>query len=327
MSFKGKRLFKSDGDLAASMPVHGCTSAPMFAGRRQVAPERQASFTNLVRRGSRATGRWRGFAAGGWDAAVVSALPLRAAAVVCAAGRGRRRLPHFPHSPARLPRPSPLTPLPLQGTSMPISIPLLQRRASSNDQVAGGASTFVPPHMLQRQEGEDAFGEALVEPSLGLSPSTGAKRERLLARNAILRSTGFIEVQRAAVIGELVGMASLVGGRGERGRGGCPGRCGGVHTRAVPACHLPLLPPLLPVRAPLTRTLACLLLQVRCLTQSRSSYCRAAGRCRWRCPACVPTPARRRAPRSRSSWERPSETLAAIVSITAARRMRRAASC
>ncbi|PSC74547.1 SH3 domain-containing [Micractinium conductrix] len=144
MSFKGKRLFKSDGDLAASMPVHGCTSAPMFAGRRQVAPERQASFTNL-------------------------------------------------------------------GTSMPISIPLLQRRASSNDQVAGGggdarggASTFVPPHMLQRQEGEDAFGEALVEPSLGLSPSTGAKRERLLARNAILRSTGFIEVQRAAVIGEVL---------------------------------------------------------------------------------------------------------------------------
>jgi len=38
-----------------------------------------------------------------------------------------------------------------------------------------------------------------------LSPSAAEKRERLLARNAILRSTGFIEVQSfAAPVGEVI---------------------------------------------------------------------------------------------------------------------------
>ena len=56
------------------------------------------------------------------------------------------------------------------------------------------------------QEGEESeqaeLGPSASVGGLGLSPTTAAKRERLLARNAILRSTGFIEVQHsAAVIG------------------------------------------------------------------------------------------------------------------------------
>lgn len=97
---------------------------------------------------------------------------------------------------------------------MPISIPMMQRRNSAADLGAAdaaaavrGASTFVPPHMLPRQEGEEGgqlAAEAGPSLGLGLSPSASAKRDKLLARNAILRSTGFIEVQQpvAAVIGE-----------------------------------------------------------------------------------------------------------------------------
>ncbi|KAL4430598.1 hypothetical protein ABPG77_005838 [Micractinium sp. CCAP 211/92] len=102
------------------------------------------------------------------------------------------------------------------GTSMPISIPMMQRRKSAADLGATeaaaavrGASTFVPPHMLPRgddEEGGQPPMEAGVSLGLGLSPSAGGKREKLLARNAILRSTGFIEVQQpvAAVIGEVL---------------------------------------------------------------------------------------------------------------------------
>ena len=94
---------------------------------------------------------------------------------------------------------------PMQGTSMPISIPLLQRRSSALDlraeEARGHATTFVPPHMLHRQGSGEAAGLGVPQASLGLSPSAAAKREKLLARNAILRSTGFIEVQTAPVIG------------------------------------------------------------------------------------------------------------------------------
>lgn len=103
---------------------------------------------------------------------------------------------------------------------MPISIPMMQRRPSgadlAGDASGGGASgarggttgDFVPPHVLYRQESEVASGSVMglgAEASMGgLSPTTAAKREKLLARNAILRSTGFIEVQHSApvVIGE-----------------------------------------------------------------------------------------------------------------------------
>ncbi|KAI7837252.1 hypothetical protein COHA_008938 [Chlorella ohadii] len=86
------------------------------------------------------------------------------------------------------------------------------RRGSGKDLAGdsgGRGDLFVPPHMLSRQEGEESeqaeLGPAASVGGLGLSPTTAAKRERLLARNAILRSTGFIEVQHsAAVIGEVL---------------------------------------------------------------------------------------------------------------------------
>lgn len=146
VSFKGKRLFGSEGDLATSMPVR--STAPMVAGRRKVAPVTNKQTCNL-------------------------------------------------------------------GTSMPISIPMMQRRSSSTDLLEAGegaprgqraaAATFVPPHMLHRQESAE-FGGLIPAPGaeLGLSPSASAKREKLLARNAILRSTGFIEVQHPPVIGEVL---------------------------------------------------------------------------------------------------------------------------
>jgi hypothetical protein len=48
-------------------------------------------------------------------------------------------------------------------------------------------------------------------PGANLSPTAAAKREKLLARNAILRSTGFIEVQRPMVMGELRGWGAYAG--------------------------------------------------------------------------------------------------------------------
>ena len=85
------------------------------------------------------------------------------------------------------------------GTSMPITIPMLQRRGSgpvfAGDDPAGPA-TFVPPHLIQRSGEGGASGAAgLAASQPGASPSNEAKRERLRARNAILRKTGFIEVQ------------------------------------------------------------------------------------------------------------------------------------
>lgn len=139
VSFKGKRLFGSEGDLAASVPVR--CSAPMYAARRKVAPAVDKSSSHL-------------------------------------------------------------------GTSMPISIPMMQRRGSNVDlqaaELRDAPATFVPPHMLHRQETVDVQGGLIAPPGseLGLSPSRG--REKLLARNAILRSTGFIEVQHPPVIGEVL---------------------------------------------------------------------------------------------------------------------------
>ena len=147
---KGKRLFGSSPDLAASMPAHfhrgvPAPTAPMAlaGGRRRVAPlDRNNSASNLM------------------------------------------------------------------GTSMPISIPMMQRRPSGADLAAGGGSgsaggggaRFVPPHVLYRQTSESHRDGPLggLPDESGLSPTTAAKRERLLARNAILRSTGFIEGQHTA---------------------------------------------------------------------------------------------------------------------------------
>lgn len=78
----------------------------------------------------------------------------------------------------------------LMGTSAPIRIPKVQRKAILEGSPGMAARTglgadFVPPHLLE--DNAENFGL--------LSPSTSVKREKLVARNAILRSTGFIEVQ------------------------------------------------------------------------------------------------------------------------------------
>lgn len=80
----------------------------------------------------------------------------------------------------------------LMGTSMPIRIPKMQRRGiidgSPGAARKGFGADFIPPHLLD--------ADADLQNDLGLfSPSTSIKREKLMARNAILRSTGFIEVR------------------------------------------------------------------------------------------------------------------------------------
>lgn len=78
------------------------------------------------------------------------------------------------------------------GTSMPIKIPRLQRKLSVPNSTGqkGFGPGFVPPHLLDAEDEDD--------PDFLLSASASVKREKLMARNAILRSTGFIEVHSAA---------------------------------------------------------------------------------------------------------------------------------
>lgn len=76
----------------------------------------------------------------------------------------------------------------MQGTSAPIAIPNMAGWRGGADGKGSGrqadaASTFIPPHQLSRQE-DFTFSFT------GASPSATLKRERLRARNAILRSTG-----------------------------------------------------------------------------------------------------------------------------------------
>uniref|UniRef100_A0A383W314 Uncharacterized protein n=1 Tax=Tetradesmus obliquus TaxID=3088 RepID=A0A383W314_TETOB len=78
---------------------------------------------------------------------------------------------------------------PRLGTSAPIAIPNMMNRWRSDGKAGGqqeAASTFIPPHQLSKQ---DDFMFSFT----GASPSATLKRERLRTRNAILRSTGFLE--------------------------------------------------------------------------------------------------------------------------------------
>jgi hypothetical protein len=90
------------------------------------------------------------------------------------------------------------------GTSMPIRIPMMHRRGladSSRPSLEGRAATFVPPHLLD----VGMEGTTRGTGSLALSPTAAMAREKLMARNNILRSTGFIEVQSfAAPVGEVI---------------------------------------------------------------------------------------------------------------------------
>jgi hypothetical protein len=69
------------------------------------------------------------------------------------------------------------------------------------------AATFIPPHQLSKQ---DDFMFSFT----GASPGAGLKRERLRARNAILRSTGFIE----PVGGSSAAAAAAAAADGDEGR-------------------------------------------------------------------------------------------------------------
>lgn len=83
---------------------------------------------------------------------------------------------------------------PRLGTSAPIAIPAMMgrwRSDAADGRPGEAASTFIPPHQLSKQ---DDFMFSLT----GASPSATLKRERLRARNAILRSTGFLEPQAGA---------------------------------------------------------------------------------------------------------------------------------
>jgi hypothetical protein len=88
----------------------------------------------------------------------------------------------------------------LMGTSAPIQIPVKKPDSPQKDRADasrrdGFDRDFVPPHLLER--GEDADDDFF-------SPSS-VKRERLLRRNEILRSTGFIEIkQLTAPTGEII---------------------------------------------------------------------------------------------------------------------------
>lgn len=81
------------------------------------------------------------------------------------------------------------------GTSLPIAVPPMSRwRAGPGAPAAGPsdspitvqAATFVPPHQMSvTNDWQFSF--------TGDSPSIAMKRDRLKARNAILKSTGFLE--------------------------------------------------------------------------------------------------------------------------------------
>jgi len=86
----------------------------------------------------------------------------------------------------------------LMGTSAPIRIPKSHRTAIVNGSPGarkGFGADFVPPHLLEDhgKESSELF-----------SPSS-VRREKLFARNAILRSTGFIEIKQfTAPTGEII---------------------------------------------------------------------------------------------------------------------------
>jgi hypothetical protein len=85
----------------------------------------------------------------------------------------------------------------LLGKSVPVQIP---RKLSSKKAPVGRGlgADFVPPHLLEQEEGGGADQDELFSPS-------SVKREMLLRRNEILRSTGFIEVKQfTGPTGELI---------------------------------------------------------------------------------------------------------------------------
>lgn len=96
--------------------------------------------------------------------------------------RGRPSREHFAAIPVRM------------GTSAPINIPFLGRWKKEDPSVAEEVpehpAEFVPPHQLSQKDHFMSLS--------GLSPNASLKREKLRARNAILRKTGFLETNNPA---------------------------------------------------------------------------------------------------------------------------------
>jgi Senescence regulator len=147
---------------------------------------------------------------------------------------------HSPHTPHNC-----LSP---QGTSAPIAIPNMMNRWRSDGGRSGAgavgvgadvggaaaavAATFVPPHQLSRQE-DFAFSFS------GASPSATIKRDRLRARNAILRSTGFLEpgavAAAAAATGEGLPLSAALPAAAAAAAAAAAGEpgCGAARTPAT----------------------------------------------------------------------------------------------
>ncbi|KAI8474313.1 MAG: hypothetical protein J3K34DRAFT_518269 [Monoraphidium minutum] len=147
----------------------------------------------------------------------------------------RHRLPFAPVAASLPARPSAV----MMGSSVPIAIPPMARWKPSETPPAGAAAAalaapgaaascavpaaagagaapaagrFVPPHQLtQHDDFQFSFN--------GASPSAGLKRERLRARNAILRSTGFLEPKPGGEGGGGGGLAIPGAAGGEPGGG------------------------------------------------------------------------------------------------------------
>jgi len=147
-------------------------------------------------------------------AIVGSASPSRAGGAL-----GRRR-PVAASLPARA--------CPL-GTSLPVRIPgAAMARGEGRGgaiyaaEAAGprvGAATFVPPHLLHAAMAGSGSGGLLLA---GESPAASVKRDRLLQRTAVLRSTGFLEPTAAplphAVVSQFDGLARAASAAAAGGR-------------------------------------------------------------------------------------------------------------
>lgn len=90
------------------------------------------------------------------------------------------------------------------GSSVPIAIPMAHREVGacegdSSPRKDARATTFVPPHLLEQVAGRRASSTSM---SLhGTSPAASLKRVRLVNRNNVLRSIGFLEEKNGGASG------------------------------------------------------------------------------------------------------------------------------
>uniref|UniRef100_A0A7S0WQA6 Uncharacterized protein n=1 Tax=Chlamydomonas leiostraca TaxID=1034604 RepID=A0A7S0WQA6_9CHLO len=100
------------------------------------------------------------------------------------------------------------------GSSVPINIPFMGGRGAPGARPEQGPhmdqypATFVPPHQLSQR---DDFSFSVT----GESPGAVIKRDRLRVRNAILKSTGFLEHQ-GGVLGSIAEAAAAASAAPQR---------------------------------------------------------------------------------------------------------------